>query len=239
MIIRSLLFILMTMSSCAVDCNAAAIEWSRKEEQDQAVNTSTTKSLLRRRSLQTGSPTIEIASEIAEQRRGAQMEPAEEEDNAGNHHASPWIASELFFGLSFQRDDGNSVDIPLTEFEEFVDRVVTPLFPDGLTWVQTKGQYRNDEGIVVKENSIQMSVYSPTTNTEVDNDTNDTIAYHHFESLKVIAETYSIEFQQESVLVVSDLGTLCFVGGEGVDENRNCQIALDTRRRRRRIAGAF
>lgn len=91
--------------------------------------------------------------------------------------------TELFFGLS--KPDRSEVSS--AEFQQFVDRVVTPLFPDGLTITATKGQYRNSQGKLVTERSQLLTLLYPM-NAESNQKVNQ------------IREAYKQAFQQESVL---------------------------------------
>merc|ERR1740121_2704240 len=71
-----------------------------------------------------------------------------------NHSNPDVLRSDLYFGLP-TNDTVHGID----QFQEFVDNVVTPLFPDGLTWELAHGQYKSIVGRVTKENSIHMIMY--------------------------------------------------------------------------------
>jgi hypothetical protein len=60
----------------------------------------------------------------------------------------PFIRTELFFGLS--RPGGH---ISERQFDRFVDHNVTPRFPDGLTLLSGRGQFRLADGEIVEEGS--------------------------------------------------------------------------------------
>ena len=60
----------------------------------------------------------------------------------------PFVRTELFFGLS--RPGGR---ISQRQFDRFVDDKVTPRFPDGLTLLSGRGQFRLDDGDIVEEGS--------------------------------------------------------------------------------------
>jgi hypothetical protein len=60
----------------------------------------------------------------------------------------PFIRTELFFGLS--RPGGR---ISQRQFDRFVDHNVTPRFPDGLTLLSGRGQFRLADGDIVEEGS--------------------------------------------------------------------------------------
>ena len=61
-----------------------------------------------------------------------------------------WNRTELYFGSG--KPDGSSVTEK--QFREFVDREVTPRFPNGLTLLTGYGQFRNSSGKVVKEQAF-------------------------------------------------------------------------------------
>jgi hypothetical protein len=90
-----------------------------------------------------------------------------------------WKRTELYFGDT--RPDG-SVITP-AEFEGFLDRQVTPAFPDGLTWLPAHGQWMGG-----KEDSYLLIVLYPFTNRHANKD------------IEEIRTDYRAEFHQESVL---------------------------------------
>src|SRR5437870_1612384 len=76
-------------------------------------------------------------------------------------HGETFARTELYFGLS--RADGPNVTEE--EFQQFLDAVVTPRFPDGLTLLSGSGQFRGASGVVQKEPSkvlILFYVWDPT-----------------------------------------------------------------------------
>jgi Protein of unknown function (DUF3574) len=101
--------------------------------------------------------------------------------------------TELFFGMSkLDRSEVTSA-----EFQQFVERVVTPLFPEGLTMVAAKGQYRNSQGRVVIERSQLLTLLYPM-NAESG------------QKVEQIRATYKKAFQQESVLRVEGRSCVSF-----------------------------
>lgn len=70
-----------------------------------------------------------------------------------------WTRSEMYFGL--QRRDGSAV----TEHERksFVEEVVTPHFPAGLTVFDGAGQWRNAAGRIEREPSKVLVILHPNT----------------------------------------------------------------------------
>jgi hypothetical protein len=97
--------------------------------------------------------------------------------------------TELFFGTA--QADGGVVDDE--EFAGFVDSVITPLFPDGLTLLKGKGQFRNAAGDIIEEDSFVLILLYPVQ------DFRDASG-----RINTIREEYKEQFQQESVLRVDD-----------------------------------
>lgn len=91
--------------------------------------------------------------------------------------------TELFFGLS----RANGPDVTEEEFQNFVDTEVTPRFPDGLTLLSGKGQFKNSSGTIVQEGSkllILLYAFNPESHRAIES----------------IRDEYKNAFQQESVL---------------------------------------
>ena len=96
----------------------------------------------------------------------------------------PWIEFQLFMGRS--GPDGSFVDDE--EWEAFLAYTVTPKFPDGLTVLDAKGQWRGSSGEIQREASKQLIILAPTD----DEDAEDRIEH--------IAAVYKGHFEQEAVL---------------------------------------
>jgi hypothetical protein len=52
---------------------------------------------------------------------------------------NPMVRTELYFGA-----------VPKDQWDNFLARVVTPLFPEGLTWYDVQGQWRAPDGVTRK-----------------------------------------------------------------------------------------
>jgi Protein of unknown function (DUF3574) len=101
--------------------------------------------------------------------------------------------TELFFGLS-KSDDSQVTN---EEFQTFLNQVVTPLFPDGMTLLSGKGQFRDSKGKVTTERShllILLYPFSPESNGKIEQ----------------IREAYKRTFQQESVLRLDERSCVSF-----------------------------
>jgi hypothetical protein len=97
---------------------------------------------------------------------------------------------ELAFGLSTKGRD----TIGETEWAAFLDREVTPRFPDGLTVLSGQGQWRNSSGHIIKEPARVLLVWvRPAGDLEA--------------RIDAVRAAWMAEFFQESVLKA--VGTSC------------------------------
>lgn len=97
----------------------------------------------------------------------------------GSSPGEPFKRTELYFGGN--RPDGSA--ITPEEFELFLDKEVTPAFPDGLTWLEAHGQWLGG-----KENSYLLIILYPLDDRDANRD------------LEEIRADYKTQFQQQSVL---------------------------------------
>lgn len=103
-----------------------------------------------------------------------------------------WSRTELYFGLD--KPDGS--EISADEFRRFVDRHVTPRFPDGLTLLPGRGQWRGADGDIVKERSFVLVLLYPRGTGD--------------EKVEAVRARYKRAFSQESVLRVDSLERVSF-----------------------------
>lgn len=96
--------------------------------------------------------------------------------------------TELFFGTA--KPDGVVTD---EEFLAFIDAVVTPRFPAGLTLLKGTGQFQTDDGEIIKESSFLLILLYPVEDVRESS-----------RRIDVIRRRYTTQFQQESVLRVDD-----------------------------------
>lgn len=105
-----------------------------------------------------------------------------------------YARTELFFGLS--KPDGAMVTED--QFKSFLDKEITPRFPDGLTVLMGDGRFHNKNGNVIVEKSVVVILLYPigvgTKNLHIE----------------AIREAYKTAFQQESVLRVDSLACAAF-----------------------------
>jgi Protein of unknown function (DUF3574) len=113
------------------------------------------------------------------------------------------IEAELFFG----RNIAGGGEVSEEEFQEFVDRVITPLFPDGLTVFEANGQFQDSTGKIIEEESKTVKlIFEDTVKNE--------------KAIDQIIEEYIQEFNQESVLIsVNEEVEIAFGAGENIIDN--------------------
>lgn len=99
--------------------------------------------------------------------------------------AETFWRTELYFG----RDKNDGTQVSDEEWSKFLDEFVTPRFPDGLTVLEGKGQYRLQNGSIVKENSkVLVLLYTPKTRLV------------NSRKINEIRNEYKKRFKQESVM---------------------------------------
>jgi Protein of unknown function (DUF3574) len=98
----------------------------------------------------------------------------------------PSQVAELMFG----RKIGDRIAVSEGEWGRFVDREITPRFPDGLTVFNAAGQWRDkSSNKIVREPSKIVQIVLPGDDGE-------------FGRLNEIAEAYKTRFKQQSVGVI-------------------------------------
>lgn len=103
-----------------------------------------------------------------------------------------WSRTELYFGTD--RPDGTEVSAG--EFRHFMDRHVTPRFPDGLTLLSGSGQWQGADGDIIKERSFILVLLYPRGTGD--------------EGIETVRALYKRAFDQESVLRVDSLERVSF-----------------------------
>jgi hypothetical protein len=102
------------------------------------------------------------------------------------------VQERLFFGLN-----GPQGEIPDAEWDAFVDTVVTPRFPAGLTIVEATGQWQSRDKRVSRESSRVLEIIhegSPDASRRI----------------VEIASEYKRRYRQESVLIARGRVEVCF-----------------------------
>jgi hypothetical protein len=96
--------------------------------------------------------------------------------------AQHWVRTELYFGLS---EEGHGIS--QAQWQSFLDRQVTPRFPDGLSVVDVAGQWKGESGQITREPSKLLILLHPP----------DGAIDKQIDELRAI---YRRQFHQESVL---------------------------------------
>jgi len=133
-----------------------------------------------------GPPAVCVTSQLS-----ATSEPPalEKRDTETRFAGDAFVRTELFFGS----ERPGLPEVSLEEFKKFLDIAVTPCFPDGLTLLTGKGQFRESDGQIVQETSFVLVLLYPL---EARRD-----SHAKIEALRTL---YKEHFQQESVLRVDD-----------------------------------
>ena len=98
----------------------------------------------------------------------------------------PQQVAEMMFG----RKIGDRISVSEAAWARFVDREITPRFPDGLTVIDGRGQWRDPErNKIVHEPAKLVQIVLPGKDDDLDR-------------LNAIAEAYKTRFKQQSVGVI-------------------------------------
>jgi hypothetical protein len=125
------------------------------------------------------------------------------EDLIHNDPVPELIQVDLFFG----RNIAGIGEVSEAEFETFVDNVITPHFPDGLTVFDANGYFEDSKGEIVAESSKVVSLILEDTETNE-------------KAIDEIVEAYIEQFQQESVLqAVNEDVTVSFEPTDNLIDN--------------------
>ena len=96
------------------------------------------------------------------------------------------ISDRLFFG----RDIPGGGTVSDADWASFLEEVVTPRFPDGLTVWRADGQWLDEEGRTIREPVLVVEVLHPSR-------------VEHDRAVAEIADEYRRRFHQEAVLRVT------------------------------------
>ena len=96
------------------------------------------------------------------------------------------VVDRLYFGRNIP--GGGTVSDG--DFAGFLDQVVTPRFPKGLTVLHADGQWQGDSGRIDREQSIVVEIVHAA-------------GYNQERALREIADEYKRRFRQEAVLRVT------------------------------------
>jgi len=99
--------------------------------------------------------------------------------------------------LVFGRNEGQRLAVSEDDWRRFIDEVVTPRFPDGLSVMDVQGQWRAPGGTLVREPSKIIYLV-------LDGGPDDPAKIAH------IRDNYKQRFHQKSVLLVSQTACVSF-----------------------------
>lgn len=120
--------------------------------------------------------------------------PASATDAAREAVGTTFIRTELYFGS--QKPDGT--EVTEEQFDRFVDVVVTPRFPDGLTQLTGEGQFRGASGEAIEETAFVVILLYPLDDREANRE------------IEQIRRAYLAAFDQESVLRADSRDSVSF-----------------------------
>lgn len=102
--------------------------------------------------------------------------------------AQLFARTELYFG-----SERPGPDVSRRDFAQFLDKEITPRFPDGLTLLSGRGQFREADGTIVEETSFVLILFYPYEDRAESS-----------ARIEEIRRLYLDAFDQESVLRVDD-----------------------------------
>ena len=114
--------------------------------------------------------------------------------------AAHWVRSELYFGVGEESgvaDRPQDRPIDEAQWRSFLDREVTPRFPDGLTWFDARGQWRGHDGQVIGEPSRVLILLHGEDDASA-------------ASVEAIRSAYKQAFAQEAVMVEREPSCVAF-----------------------------
>ena len=104
--------------------------------------------------------------------------------------AEAFVRTELFFGRN--RPDG--AEVSAEEFDDFLNVIITPEFPDGLTVLDGIGQFRDANGHTIQEKAKVLILLYPSNTRR-----------RSSRKIERIRTAYKNRFGQQSVLRVDDV----------------------------------
>ena len=104
---------------------------------------------------------------------------------ASNIALEKFIRTELYFG----RNIPSGGTVSESDWQKFVDEVVTPRFPDGLTVLDADGQWRGKDGLIAREESKVIVLLYPRKDRKATN-----------AKIEEIRAEYKKRFAQEAVM---------------------------------------
>ena len=104
------------------------------------------------------------------------------------------------FSLFFGRNDLENREVVSDEdWNNFLENTITPHFPAGLTVYDVRGQWSNDQGIMVRERTKIVMILVDMAS-----------APNSLVNITTIVDLYKKEFEQSAVLVTIDMNCASF-----------------------------
>ena len=116
-------------------------------------------------------------------------QPQSEVNTPNQQSSENFIEEQLFFCLSIP---GGGI-VTEEQWQTFLNEVVTPRFPKGLTVISASGQYLEHSGIVAKEDSKIIYIFYENSSKDQESD----------RAIDEIINEYKRRFRQELVLRVT------------------------------------
>ncbi|MFG3254719.1 DUF3574 domain-containing protein [Streptomyces sp. NPDC048172] len=107
-----------------------------------------------------------------------------------------YVETRLYFGTA---DPDGGPAVTDRQFRAFVDKHVTPRFPEGLTIQNGRGQWKDKQGTIERERSYELTVMYPESEAPT-----------HDGDIQRIRSAYKRLFNQESVLRADDTARVGF-----------------------------
>ncbi|MFF1558983.1 DUF3574 domain-containing protein [Streptomyces sp. NPDC058279] len=101
------------------------------------------------------------------------------------HVGQPYQETRLYFGTA--RPVGQE-PVDAAEFDRFIDREITPAFPEGLTVQDAHGQWRGKDGAIVHEASYEVVLLYPKKEAD-----------DRSARIERIRQAYERQYEQDSV----------------------------------------
>lgn len=101
------------------------------------------------------------------------------------------VTDRLYFGRAMPGDQ-----VGTGSWRDFLRDIVTPRFPDGLTWWDAQGQWKDSTGQVISERSFVLEIVRPYNVPPQEADS----------SVMTIINAYKTRYSQQSVLWVRTTG---------------------------------
>jgi hypothetical protein len=111
---------------------------------------------------------------------------ANEKTGAAPAPAAEWVKTEIYFG----RDIPGGQEISRGAWNEFMDKVITPHFPKGLTVYDAYGQMQHENGRIEEQSTWVVAVVHPK-DTTVD------------KAVREVIEAYRKQFSRAQVMVLT------------------------------------